>query len=67
MKCKKHSKLVNIAKKKQIHRYREHTNKLMVFIGGKGQYSGEGVGDTIGCKVSYKDILYNMRNIANIL
>ena len=67
MKCKKYSQVVNTAKKKQIHRYREHTNKLMVIIGGKGQYSGEGVGDPIGCKISYKDILCNMRNIANIL
>ena len=36
MGCKKYSKLVNTAKKKQIHRYREHINKLMVITGGKG-------------------------------
>ena len=50
MECKKYSKLVNTAKKKQSHRYREHPNKLMVITGGTGQYSGEGVGDTMGVR-----------------
>ena len=60
---------MNITKKRQTHRYREQTSG---YQGGEGRARGNtGVGDeevqTVRYKISYKDILYNMGNIANIL
>ena len=63
---KKYNKLVNITKEKQTHGYREQ------IIGCRGKREGERgnieVGDqevqTIRYKICYKDILYNMVNIA---
>ena len=61
--------IIEYNRKKQTHRYREQTN---------GYQWGEGRGkalwriraqevQTIICKISYKDVFYNRRNIANIL
>ena len=69
MESKKYNTLVNITKETQIHRYREQTSG---YQWGEGRGEGQiGVGDsevqTIRYKRSYKDILYNTGNIANIL
>ena len=60
---------MNITKKKQIHRYRGQTSGYQCGEGrGQGQYKGGGVRDTnFRYKISYKGILYNPGNIANIL
>ena len=43
-------------------------NKLVVTSGEGGNIGvGEWELQPIGCKIGYKDVLYNMRNIANIL
>ena len=60
---------MNIRKKKQTRKYREQTSG---YQWGEEMRSGNiGVGDlevqTIMYKISYKDILYKMGNIANIL
>ena len=68
MESKKLNKLVNITKKTQTHRYKEQTSGYQWGEGrGEGQYRGRGVRGTIMCKITYKDILYNMGNIASIL
>ena len=58
-------------KKKQTHRYREQINGHQWGEGsGERQYRGRGLRGTsyyITYKISYKNMLYNMENIANIL
>ena len=70
MESKKYNKLVHI-KKKQTHRYREQTSGYQSGGCGWARASNIGVGEqeveTIGCKIGYKDILYNTENTANIL
>ena len=65
MEPKKYNKLVNITKRSRL------TEKLMVTKGGEkglGKQRGEDKEvQTTRCKVSYKDILYKMGNVANIL
>ena len=68
MECKKYNKLVNIKEKKQTHRYKEQTGG---FQWGERRETGldrsKGLEvQTIRYKISYKNILYNMGNIANI-
>ena len=47
MESKKQSKVVNITKKKQTHRYREQTSGFQREEGkGAGQYRGRGLRDT---------------------
>ena len=61
---------MNITKKKQTHRSRE---QISAYQWGEGRWEGGNVGvrdleaQTSRYKRSYKDILYNMENIANIL
>ena len=44
---KKHNKLVNITKKKQIHKYRKHTGRYQWGGGrGEGKYKGRGLRGT---------------------
>ena len=57
-------KLVNIAKKKQTHR--ESTRAYQLGEGG-GIHIGLWEAQSIGCKIGYKDVMYNTRNIASIL
>ena len=58
---------MNIATKKS--RLQDIENKLVVTSGeGRGTIgAGEWEVQTIGCKVGYRDVLYNMGNTANIL
>ena len=65
----KYNKLATRTKKKQTHRYRAQTSSYQWRKGrGTGHYGGGGVRvQTIRYKVNYRDILYNMRNTANIL
>ena len=63
---KKKTKPVNITKMKQTHRYREQTSGYQWW--GRGCIGvEEWEVQTIGCKMGYKDVLYNMGNITNIL
>ena len=66
MESKKYSKLVNTTKKETDSQYRE----LVVTSGerkGRGNISvGEWEVQTIGCKIGYRDILYNTGKISNI-
>ena len=66
---KKYNKLVNKTKKKQTHRYWEPTSCYRgEREGGRGNVGvGESEAQAIRCKISYKDILYNTGNTANIL
>ena len=66
---KKYNKLVNKIKKKETHRYREQTSG---YQWGEGRGRGNigvrnGKVQTIRYKITYKDILYNTGNTANIL
>ena len=65
---KKIEKLVNITKKKYTHWYMQRTKSWLPE--GSGERSSkevrEGEVKTTGCKVGYKDVLYNMGNIASI-
>ena len=67
MASKNYNKLVNITKKKVTHTYREPTSGYQWGEGrGEGTTGvGEQVVQTIKYKISCKDILYNMGNIAN--
>ena len=68
MEYKKYSKLVNITKKKRTRRYREQTSASVGRGRGEGQYRvGDSEVQTVMYKISYKDILYNTGNIADIL
>ena len=62
---KNYDKLVNITKRKQAHRYREQTGFQWGQRGNRE--AGDEEGRIIRCKISYKYILYNTENIANIL
>ena len=65
MESKHYYKLVNITKKKQTHRYREQTGGYQLGVCNIGV--GEREVQTIGHKIGYKDELYNIGNIVNIL
>ena len=74
MEPKKYNKLVNIIQKKQTHRHREQTSGYQWGEGsgerevGRGKIGvGEQEVQTIRYKISFKALLYNMGNIANIL
>ena len=54
---------MNVMKKKQTHKYGEKTGSYQWREGRGKQHKGE----AIGCKIGYKDVLYNMGNRANIL
>ena len=56
---------MNRTKKKQTHRYREQTSGYQWGRGNK--WVGEWEVQTFGCKIGYKDILYNTGDIGNIL
>ena len=62
---KKYNKQVNITKKKQALRYREQTSGYQCWR--DNTRVGEWEVQTIGCKTGYREVLHNMRNIANIL
>ena len=63
---KKYNKLVNTVKE-ETHRYREQTSGYhWGEERGKGHYRGLRV-QTFWYKISYKGILYNIRNTTNIL
>ena len=63
---KKYNKLVNITKKKQTSRYRKQPSSHQ--WGRKGKIGVEGkVAQTVMHRISYKDIMYNTRNMVNIL
>ena len=66
---KKYKKPVNITKKKQTHRYREEISGYQWGEGkDEGRYRSKLLKvQTVLYKISYKDILYNTGNIANIL
>ena len=69
MESKKYNKVVNITRKKQTPNIE---NKLVITSGGReAGRSKIGVGNwkvqIIMCKLSYKDILYNIEIAANIL
>ena len=67
MESKKYNKIVNITKKKQTQRYREQISGYQWGEGrGEGKYRGRGLRGT-DYKISYRDILYNTGNIANVL
>lgn len=65
MESKKYNKLVHITKKKQIYRCREQTTGYQ----GVGRDTGvaNGVIQATEYKTGYKDTLYNIENLANIL
>ena len=66
MESKKYNKLENITKKKQTHRYREQTSGYQ--CRGKGIIRvREWEVQTIGCKIGYKNVLYNMGTIDNVV
>ena len=56
---KKYNKLGNVTKKKQTHK--EQTSGYQ--CGEVGEWAVQ----IIGCKIGYKDVLYNMGNITSIL
>ena len=58
------NKLVIITKKLQTHRYREQTSGHQWRCGSIGV--GEGEVQTVGCKINYRAVLYNMGNIVSI-
>ena len=61
MHSKKYNKPVNVAKKKQTHRYRERSSRCQW-----EERRCRGVrGTSYEYKTSYKDVLYNAGNIAN--
>ena len=66
MKSKKYNKLVDVTRS----RLTDVENKLVATHGERGGRRGNIGQDykvqTAGYKISYKDILYNMENIANI-
>ena len=62
----KKKKRVSITNKKQICRYREQTTGYQWWGRGYIKVEERKV-QNIGCKIGYKDILYNMGNINNIL
>ena len=64
---KKYNKLVTITKKKQTHIYREQTSGYQWGEGGRGNLGPRGVGGTNYWVQGYKDVLYNMGNIAPCL
>ena len=66
MESKKYNKLVNIQKRSRL---TDVEKKLAVTSEEEGQYRGGGGWkvQTTGCKMGYKDVLYNTGNIANIL
>ena len=66
MESKKYNKLENITKKKQTNRYREQTSGYQ--CRGKGIIRvREWEVQTIGCKIGYKNVLYNMGTIDNVV
>ena len=68
VKSKEYNKLMKTTKKKETLRYREKASYPWLSMMGSGEYRGERQRDTtIGYKIGYKDVLPNMRNIANIL
>ena len=63
MKSKKYKKLMTITK-----RLTDTENKLVISGVGRGNIgAGEWDVQTIGCMTGYKDMMYNMGNIASIL
>ena len=59
---------MNVTIKKQTHRYKEQTRGYQWGDGKEGQNNDAGLRDKITVyKISYKDILYNMGNIASII
>ena len=65
---KMYNKLVNITKKKQTYRYGERTSGYQWGDKGRGKIRlGEWKVQTTGCKVGYKDVLYNTGDKTNIL
>ena len=63
MESKKYNKLVTITKRSRL---TDIENKLAEKEWRRGKIEGDQDIQTIRYKISYKDILYNTRNIANI-
>ena len=64
MESKKYNKLVTITKRSRL---TDIENKLAEKEGRRGKIEGDQDMQTIRYKISYKDILYNMGNVANTL
>ena len=68
MESKNYNKLVNMEKKRS-----RLTEIEKINLEGEGGREGQNTGgagrqtQTTGCKTDYKDVLYNRRNIVNIL
>ena len=64
MESKKYNKLVTITKRSRL---TDIENKLAEKEWRRGKIEGDQDMQTIRYKISYKDILYNMGNVANTL
>ena len=64
MESKKYNKLVTITKRSRL---TDIENKLAEKEWRRGKIEGDQDIQTIRYKISYKDILYNMGNVANTL
>ena len=65
---KMYNKLVNITKKKQTYRYGRRTSGYQWRDKGRDNIRlGEWEVETTGCKIGYKDVLYNTGDKTNIL
>ena len=63
-----YNKLVNITKKKQTYRYGRRTSGYQWRDKGRDNIRlGEWEVETTGCKIGYKDVLYNTGDKTNIL
>ena len=64
MESKKYNKLVTITKRSRL---TDIENKLAEKEWRRGKIEGDQDMQTVRYKISYKDILYNMGNVANTL
>ena len=65
MESKKYNKLLNVTKRKETHKHREQTSGYQWVR--RGKIEGDQDIHIIRYEISYKDILYNMGNVANTL